>query len=112
MTQTSSYQVILSTDGKHTVIATTDQVEDTKQAVAWATATYDQLVQRYGLKHQQYQNGQANGNGNSTGETVPVCAVHLVPMVRQQGRHGPFWSCHQRDQDGSFCSYKPNHVSR
>lgn len=98
-----SYQVILSTDGKHTVIATSDNPAEGKAAVAWARETYDELVRRYGLKHEQYKNGGENGK-----EAVPICAVHKVPMVKQDGRYGPFWSCHKRNPDGSFCSYRPN----
>ncbi len=40
-------------------------------------------------------------------EHVPECAVHHVPMTRVQGKYGPFWSCHARNEDGSFCSYRP-----
>lgn len=106
MSQTSTFQVILSSDGKHTVLATTDHWQDTDDALAWATFTYDRLVKRYGLKHEQY--GRTNGNGNGNGESVPMCGVHQVPIVKIDGKHGPFWSCHQRNADGSFCSYKPN----
>lgn len=104
MSQTTTFQVILSSDGKHTVIATADRLDLTENALVWATDTYDRLVKRYGLKYEQYQKGQNNGNG----ETIPVCAVHKVPMAKVNGKHGPFWSCHQRNTDGSFCSYRPN----
>lgn len=106
MSQTSTFQVILSSDGKHTVIATTDQVQNSENALAWATETYDSLVKRYGLKHQQYANGNGNGNGN--GESVPMCGVHHLPMTKVNGKNGEFWSCHQRNADGSYCSYKPS----
>lgn len=75
-----------------------------KTAGAWARGTYEALVGRYGRKHEQYQ----KGNGNPNAEAVPECAVHKVPMAKVSGKHGPFWSCHQRNADGSFCSYKPN----
>ena len=38
----------------------------------------------------------------------PICGVHQIPMVRVNGREGPFWSCHEKNEDGSWCSYKPN----
>src|SRR6266496_973779 len=38
---------------------------------------------------------------------VPLCGIHAVPMTQVQGKHGQFWSCHQRDLDGSWCRYKP-----
>ncbi len=100
----NTYQVILSTDGKHTVIATSDDVTTVKAALAWAKATYDQIVGSYGLKHEQHhKRGEQNGE-----EAVPVCPVHNAPMVKQEGKFGPFWSCHERNEDGSFCSYRPN----
>ena len=104
MAQTT-YQVILSTDGKHTVIATTDDATKIKAASEWASATYDRLVTRYGLKHAPKRRASAEENGE---ETVPECGVHHVPMVRQEGKYGPFWSCHERGEDGSFCTYRPN----
>jgi len=42
--------VILSTDGKHTVIATTGDQASLKGALTWARTTYDQVVARYGHK--------------------------------------------------------------
>src|SRR5205085_8898934 len=38
---------------------------------------------------------------------LPFCGVHSTPMTQVQGKHGPFWSCHQRNPDGSWCSFKP-----
>jgi hypothetical protein len=40
-------------------------------------------------------------------EPTPVCAVHELPMAWQKGRAGFFWSCHQRNPDGRWCSYRP-----
>ena len=40
-------------------------------------------------------------------EETPICAVHHVAMVKQRGKYGAFWSCHERNADGSFRSYKP-----
>lgn len=101
MSQTT-YQVVLSTDGKHSVIATTDNQADTRLALAWAKATYEQLVNLSGLKGEQGQ-----GNDEQQDGSVPECAIHHVPMVLVQGKQGPFWSCHKKNQDGSWCSYKP-----
>ena len=100
-----TYQVILSTDGKHTVIATGEDAAGMKAALEWAKSTYDQVVRSYGLKHEQYnhKNGEQNGN-----EAVPNCKVHNAPMVKQQGKYGEIWGCHQRNTHGSFCSYRPN----
>lgn len=38
---------------------------------------------------------------------TPVCAVHKLPMILMHGRRGPFWSCHQKRDDGAWCDYKP-----
>ena len=38
---------------------------------------------------------------------APLCGVHSTPMTQVQGKHGPFWSCHQRTLDGSWCTYRP-----
>jgi len=96
--------VILSTDGKHTVIANGDDEASAKAAVAWASAVYDRLVVKYGLKKDQFKtNGERQGE-----EAAPECGVHHVPMVKVQDKRGEFWSCHQRDAEGNFCSYRPN----
>jgi hypothetical protein len=99
----TTYQVILSTDGKHTVIVSSDDPSAIKAASSWAQGAYERLVERYGLKHEQYQrNGESRAQ-----ERAPQCAIHHVPMVKVQGRRGEFWSCHQRNEDGSWCSYRP-----
>lgn len=103
MSQTT-YQVILSTDGKHTIMATCDDSTKVREALAWARATYDAVVARYGLKYEQYS--KASGNGN--GESVPTCAIHQTPMVKVEGKHGQFWSCRTKNPDGSWCNYRPN----
>jgi hypothetical protein len=42
-----------------------------------------------------------------TEQEPPVCQVHQVPMALVQGRKGEFWSCHTKNEDGSWCSYRP-----
>jgi hypothetical protein len=43
----------------------------------------------------------------------PICAIHKSPMVwregtnQQTGKHYAFWTCPQKNPDGSFCKYKP-----
>ena len=51
-----------------------------------------------------YKLAQSQENG-----PVPICEVHQTPMVRVKGQHGPFWSCHQKDDDGNWCDYRPGH---
>jgi len=49
---------------------------------------------------------QANGD-------IPICGIHQTPMTwktgvsKKTGKNYAFWSCNQRMQDGSFCTYKP-----
>jgi len=37
----------------------------------------------------------------------PMCRVHDLAMVQVNGKKGEFWSCHQKNSDGSWCSYRP-----
>ena len=101
----TTYQITLAVDGRHTVTVTTDDPANTKAALTCGRALYEALVQRYGTpgaapttSHNEAYDGTAE---------APRCAVHAVPMVRMDGKHGPFWSCHQRTEDGRFCSYRP-----
>jgi hypothetical protein len=106
MAQTT-YQLVLSTDGKHTVIVNTDDAGKIKAAFEWAGAAYDRVVKRYGLKNEQrHSNGKAAAAVAEV-TAVPQCAVHHVPMVSVNGKRGQFWSCHERDSEGKFCSYRP-----
>jgi hypothetical protein len=41
-------------------------------------------------------------------EEAPICEVHKLPMTLMHGRRGDFWSCHEKNADGSWCSYKPH----
>src|SRR5688572_16791384 len=104
---TTTYQVVLSTDGKHTVIVTTDELPTTENVLVWAQTTYERLVQQYGRKQAGRQRSEQQPVALAPGGEVPECAVHKVPMVRVQGRYGPFWSCHERTENGSFCTYRP-----
>lgn len=103
----TSYQVFLSSDGKHTVVVSTDNQVEATQALKWAETTYDRLVGRYGLKGQQPKGNAEQAAPVAVLEAVPECAIHFVPMAKVQGKHGPFWSCHQKNTDGSWCQYRP-----
>lgn len=98
MAQTT-YQVTLSSIGAHGVTVTSDDPEAVKAALHWAKGIYDRLP---GLDQPKQEESQ-----EEQGE-APICAVHRVPMVWQKGRRGFFWSCHERNADKSFCSYRPN----
>ncbi len=106
----TSYQVSLSTDGRHTVTVTGDDPKELQAALAWAKAIHAALAERSSATHSAATETAAVVEtapaSEPDGET-PVCAVHQVPMVRMQGRKGPFWSCHERGADGRFCTYRP-----
>ena len=102
----------LSVDGKHSVSVQGDDPAAVTEALVWAKKTWGQLVRLPGKGLQPLTSGEGEGNDQTVGsppdeEQPPVCAVHDVPMVRVQGRKGAFWSCHQKNPDGSWCSFKP-----
>ena len=72
--------------------------------LAWAELAYKQLADGQGKKDDQVKEDQVQEQPE---EETPICAVHHVAMVKQRGKYGAFWSCRERNADGSFCSYKP-----
>ncbi len=91
----------LSVDGKHRVIITGHDPQEVTDALEWARDTYADLM------------GPLGPRGNTPpidvlGDEPPTCGEHGIPMVKVQGRNGPFWSCHQKNADGSWCSYRPS----
>ena len=101
MINRTTYQIEMSTDGQHRVVVTIEDPAGTDAALAWASATYARL-----LRSESSEDGPERDNAGNEAEP-PVCGVHDVPMVRVAGRRGPFWSCHQRNEDGSWCSFRP-----
>jgi hypothetical protein len=92
ITGQSRYLVQLTRKELVQVFAAVQQLRDAAsdpEAVAFNEAILHKLAQ-----------SQENG-------PVPICEMHQIPMVRMKGKHGPFWSCHQRNDDGSFCTYRP-----
>ncbi len=99
MAQTT-YQVTISTGGKVAVTVSTDDPAEMKAALAWAELSYKHLASR-GQRDDQPKVQEQQG------EKAPICAVRHVPIVRQKRDYGCFSSCHERKEDGSFCSFKP-----
>jgi len=93
-----TYQVTLSADGKHAVSVSSDDPTDMSEALAWAKGLC--------LKLKVFDVSKDKAQEEPQGEP-PVRPIHQVPMIWQQGRKGSFWSCHQRNADQSWCSYKP-----
>ncbi len=87
------YEVILSASGVPAVSVRSSDPEAVKESIAWARET---------LAHVQ-----APSKSELRKEEVPVCAVHKLPMTKVNGKRGEFWSCHQKDANGRWCSYRP-----
>lgn len=96
MAQTN-YTVTLAVDGNHSVSVASDDPAAVKAELGWAKEIFDQLKARSKPKGEEAQKE----------EEAPICAVHNLPMVSVKGKYGFFWSCHQRNQSGSFCDYRP-----
>jgi hypothetical protein len=113
MAQTK-YQVSLSVDGRHSVSVQGDDPAAVTEGLIWARETYKKLLR---LSHAPQSNGVAQVTEQSVESRVyppvgasdgaPICALHDLPMVLMHGRRGDFWSCHEKNSDGSWCSYKP-----
>lgn len=85
----------MSTDGTHKVTVTVEDPGGIDAALAYAQGTYAKLMQT-----------PKQPLSDTIAETAPECGIHHIPMVLVQGSKGPFWSCHQKNLDGSWCSYK------
>ena len=93
------YQIEMSTDGNHKVTVTIEDPGGTDAALAWAKGTYAKLVQS--------ENPRPAATAMVSPEPPPICGIHHLPMVQVNGRKGAFWSCHEKNSDGSWCTYKP-----
>lgn len=105
----TGYQVMLSTGGNVAVTVTADDPAEMESALAWAGLAYKHLVGGQG-KNDGRIDDQVTADQVQEGkdEEAPICAIHKVAMVKVEGRFGHFWSCHERNADGSFCTYKPD----
>src|SRR5712691_10892503 len=102
MISKSLYQIEMSTDGKHKVVIKIEDPAGTDAALAWARATYAKLLRDDDLAASQSQ-------AKSTESVIddddpPMCGVHDVEMILVRGRKGPFWCCHEKNDDGSWCT--------
>ena len=102
MAQTT-YEVRLAIDGNHSVVVRGADPSQMKVAIAWAKATHAALNARYGDAPATQDQAE-----DELPAEPPTCGVHDIPMVRVEGKNGPFYSCHQRDDQGRFCSYRPS----
>lgn len=107
----TKYQVHLSIDGKHAVSVQSDDPAAVTEGLVWAQDTYKKLLR---LR----QNAAAPGSGEpmeraeirEDAETgAPICAMHQKAMT-WVNKNGGFWSCHEKNADGSWCSWRPPRV--
>lgn len=107
------YRVTLAVDGNHSVSVQSEDPAAVTEGLVWAQDTYKKLAKRRIARQvpdhpAAHKRGDPDSYQRLDAETgAPICEVHNTPMVWQQGRKGYFWSCHQRNTDGSWCSYKP-----
>lgn len=114
MAQTK-YQVSLSVDGKYAVSVQSDDPAAVTEGLIWAQDLRKKLL-RLGQASQATANGQLAEQLVKTpayqqpdaDSDAPICGVHDLQMVLMHGRNGDFWSCHEKNDDGSWCSYKPS----
>ena len=102
MINKTTYQIEMCTDGKHKVIVTFEDPAGSKAAIAAARGIYSQL-----LRDEDPPEAATQADSFDE-EHPPICGVHQIPMVRVNGSRGPFWSCHEKNDDGSWCKYKPS----
>lgn len=93
-----SYQIHLSSDGTHKVIVTFEVPEDARDAIARARVIAAQLTAKDSV--------QPATALLQEHETPPECPIHQRTLDWvAKGRGGPFWSCHERDDEGTWCTY-------
>ena len=100
---TITYQVTLTSDGTPAVSVTSDDPDAAREAIPWVAQTYATLLK----DARAIPRPATTVVAQQAAEEPPTCAVHQLPMLRMSGRKGPFWSCHERLPDGTWCAYKP-----
>ncbi len=114
----TKYQVTLAVDGKHAVSVQSDDPSAVTEALIWAQETYKKLVRlrnadetrasRQTFDRVERVNGAEPDISRVDVETeAPICAIHDVTMIWQKGRKGYFWSCHEKNEDESWCDWRP-----
>jgi hypothetical protein len=95
-----TYQMELSTDGNHKIVVTVDDPSGLDAALVVAKTAYAKLL---GQESQAPHQGQTDALET---KVPPICPHHHEPLAWvAKGRRGPFWSCHQKDALGNWCSY-------
>ena len=91
----------MCTDGNHKVTVVIEDPGGTDAALAWASATYAKLLKDASAD-------RIDSRFPDKEDETPECEIHRQPMANVQGRLGNFWSCHQKNVDGSWCKFRPS----
>src|SRR5215207_7071299 len=102
------YGMILSHDGKHSVSVKSDDPRALQEALPLAKQLQAGLPRSDESPCPTPPISQPRPQQPDLHRMqAPLCGVHSTPMTEVQGKHGPFWSCHQRTLDGTWCTYRP-----
>src|SRR4051794_6953471 len=96
-----TYHVGMDADGKPKVSVSAADPVAAANAIAWVKETYKRLADAPSVREPEQLTVEV-----ATDQT-PACQIHHVPMASVNGRHGAFYSCHIKNADGSWCSYRP-----
>ena len=96
-----TYHVGMSADGKPLVSVSSEDPKQAEQAIPWVKATYARMT----TPSTAVQPEQVKADALT--EQAPICQLHHISMVGVTGRRGFFWSCHTKNPDGTWCSYRP-----
>ena len=105
----TKYQVTLAVDGNHAVSVQSDDPAAVTEGLVWAQDTYRKLqrLNPHGVVpsgEELLDHAELTREDAETG--APICGNHQVPMVWVD-KNGGFYSCHEKNADGSWCTYRP-----
>ena len=108
MMRSLTYHVGIGNEGRPEVSVSSEDPDTAAQASPWVRATYAHLATS-GTAPAPTTPVQTTSPtmAPTATEQQPVCQVHGTTMDGVNGRRGFFWSCHTRNQDGSWCAYRP-----
>src|SRR4051794_35069123 len=98
-----TYHVGMGADGKPLVTVSSEDADAAAQAIPWVKQTYARMATATMAVTREPEQLSAD----ALVEQSPICQIHGVPMVGVNGKRGFFWSCHTKNPDGSWCSYRP-----
>src|SRR4051812_41919201 len=97
-----TYHVGMAADGKPLVTVSSEDPDAAAQAISWVKQTYARMA----IASEAREPEQLTADVLT--EQAPTCQVHEVPMVGVTGKRGFFWSCHTKNADGTWCTYRPS----